>query len=38
MMNGYQHGWGMGLGGFWTILIVILLLLAILALFKYLTR
>lgn len=38
MMGGFQHGWSMGIGGFWMILLVILLLLTIVALLKYLMQ
>ncbi|SDL74544.1 hypothetical protein SAMN04488026_111110 [Aliiruegeria lutimaris] len=38
MMNGYSHSWGMGFGGIWMILLIIVTLLAILALVKYLMK
>ncbi|WP_207210012.1 hypothetical protein, partial [Tropicimonas sp. IMCC6043] len=38
MMGAYQHGWGMGFGGVWMILLIIVTLLAILALVKYLSK
>ncbi len=38
MIGASQHGWGMAFGSFWMILLVIVLLLAIIALFKYLMQ
>ncbi len=40
MWNGWEtmHGWGMGFGGIWMILILVLVILTIAALIKYLMK
>ncbi|SDK02365.1 hypothetical protein SAMN04488026_102924 [Aliiruegeria lutimaris] len=38
MMSGYGHGWGIGFGGIWMILLTLVTLLAILALVKYILK
>ncbi len=38
MMGGYGHSWGMGFGGIWMVLLIIVTLLMILALVKYLSK
>ena len=38
MMNGYGMDWGMGFGGLWMGVVVVLVVLAIAALIKYLRK